>query len=100
LTEETIAAQVLAREAAKMGAVRIVYTDTLRDGTMSGPNITQTSLIAKTSGLKVTASGGVSSLDDLRRLKEVSSCGIDSVIVGRALYEGRFTLSEALNIAG
>jgi phosphoribosylformimino-5-aminoimidazole carboxamide ribonucleotide (ProFAR) isomerase len=44
----------------------------------------------------VTASGGVSSLSDLRKLKSIRRCGVDSVIVGKALYEGRFTLQEAL----
>ena len=48
-------------------------------------------------GVKVTASGGVSSLQDLRDLRAVSACGIDSVIIGKALYEGKFTLEEALN---
>ncbi len=75
---------------------RIVYTDIERDGMLTGPNIEQTCLIARTSGLKITASGGVSSLEDLKRLKAVSDCGIDSVIVGKALYEGRFTLPDAL----
>ena len=79
--------------------MRIVYTDTLRDGTLSGLNIDQTCLIAKASGLKVTASGGVSSLEDLRQLKAAGASGIDSVIIGKALYEGRFTLPEALKVA-
>ena len=63
---------------------------------LTGPNIEQTCLIARESGLKVTASGGVSSLDDIERLRRVSEAGVDSVIVGKALYEGRFTLKEAL----
>ena len=96
MTEETVDAQSLACQVASIGAVRIVYTDTLRDGTLSGPNIDQTCLIAKASGLKVTASGGVSSLEDLRQLKAAGVSGIDSVIIGKALYEGKFTLQEAL----
>jgi phosphoribosylformimino-5-aminoimidazole carboxamide ribotide isomerase len=96
LTEETIEAQSLARKVAGMGAMRIVYTDTLRDGTLSGPNIDQACLIAKASGLRVTASGGVSSLEDLRQLKAAGASGIDSVIIGKALYEGKFTLQQAL----
>jgi len=86
----------LACRVSKAGVERIVYTDIERDGMLTGPNIEQTCLIARTSGLKITASGGVSSLEDLKRLKAVSDCGIDSVIVGKALYEGRFTLPEAL----
>jgi phosphoribosylformimino-5-aminoimidazole carboxamide ribonucleotide (ProFAR) isomerase len=48
--------------------------------------------------LRVTASGGVSSLEDIRRLKDVNNCGVDSVIIGKALYEGRFTIQEALRV--
>lgn len=95
-TEEQIEALVLARKFADLGARRIVYTDTLRDGMLAGVNIDQVCAIAKESGLRVTASGGVSSLADLRRLKAVSECGIDSVIIGKALYEGRFTIQQAL----
>lgn len=98
-TEGQVEALELARKFAALGADRIIYTDTLRDGMLSGPNIEQTCLIARESGLKVTASGGVSSLDDLRQLKRASACGIDSVIVGKALYEGCFTLAEALTVA-
>jgi len=61
------------------------------------PNIEGTCAIARASGLKVTASGGVSSLEDIERLA-IANCGIDSVIVGKALYEGRFTIEEALKI--
>ncbi len=89
----------LARRIASMGVGRIVYTDVARDGMLTGPNIEQTCLIARESGLKVTASGGVSSLEDVVRLRRVSECGVDSVIVGKALYEGRFTLKQAIRKA-
>jgi phosphoribosylformimino-5-aminoimidazole carboxamide ribonucleotide (ProFAR) isomerase len=56
-------------------------------------------VIAKTSGLKITASGGVSSLDDLKQLAAVSHFGIDSVIIGKALYEHRFNLKDAIAVA-
>lgn len=91
-----IEAVELARRIASVGVERIVYTDVARDGMLTGPNVEQTCLIARESGLKVTASGGVSSLEDIERLRRVSECGVDSVIVGKALYEGRFTLKEAL----
>ncbi len=90
---------MLARRVADAGVDRIVYTDVSRDGTLSGVNLEQTCAIARESGLRVTASGGVSSLEDLRRLKTIMQCGVDSVIVGKALYEGRFTLKEALKAA-
>jgi phosphoribosylformimino-5-aminoimidazole carboxamide ribotide isomerase len=89
----------LSRRVASAGVERIIYTDVGRDGMLTGVNIEQTCRIAEASGLKVTASGGVSSLEDIDRLAAVSSCGIDSVIVGKALYEGRFTLAEAMQVA-
>ena len=94
--EEKLSALELARNVASMGVERIIYTDVARDGMLTGVNVEQTCAIARESGLKVTASGGVSSLEDIKRLKDVSECGIDSVIVGKALYEGRFTIEEAL----
>ena len=89
----------LARRIASMGVERIVYTDVARDGMLAGPNIEQTCVIARESGLRVTASGGVSSLKDIERLKRASESGVDSVIVGKALYEGLFTLQEAMGRA-
>lgn len=87
----------LARRVAQMGVQRIVYTDVSRDGMLGGPSVEQTRMIAQTSGLKVTASGGISSLSDIDRLRAADAdTEIDSVIVGKALYEGRFTLKEAL----
>jgi phosphoribosylformimino-5-aminoimidazole carboxamide ribotide isomerase len=97
-TEEQMSALTLAHRVAAAGVERIIYTDVSRDGTLAGVNIDQTCLIAEASGLKTTASGGVASLEDLERLGAVSHCGIDSVIVGKALYEGRFTLPDAIAI--
>lgn len=85
----------LAHVVARAGVERIIYTDVTRDGMLAGPNIEQTLLLARESGLNVTASGGVSSVDDLKALKQLSGFGVDSVIVGKALHEGRFTLGEA-----
>ena len=87
----------LAHRVARAGVQRIVYTDVSRDGMLRGLNIEQTQQIARESGLKTTASGGISSLADLERLRDAAVDGcIDSVIIGRALYEGRFTLRDAL----
>ncbi|HEX3144864.1 MAG TPA: 1-(5-phosphoribosyl)-5-[(5-phosphoribosylamino)methylideneamino]imidazole-4-carboxamide isomerase [Pyrinomonadaceae bacterium] len=94
--QEPLTAVSLARRVAEIGVERIVYTDVQRDGMLTGPNIEQTCRIATESKLKVTASGGVSSLEDLKRLKDAGDCGIDSVIVGKAFYEGRFSFPEAL----
>lgn len=90
-----IRAVELACVVAKAGIGRVIYTDVARDGMLSGVNIEQTLLLARESGLKVTASGGVSSLEDIKRLKQLSVFGVDSVIIGKALYERRFTLEDA-----
>lgn len=97
-TEEQMSALTLAQRVAAAGVERIIYTDVQRDGMLTGVNIDQTCLIAETSGLKITASGGIASLADLEQLGAVSHCGVDSVIVGKALYEGRFTLPDAIAI--
>ena len=88
-----------AQKVAEMGVERIVYTDIARDGMLSGINLDTTREIAEASGLKVTASGGVATLDDIYALRELEPYGVDSVIIGKALYEGIFTLEEALDAA-
>lgn len=97
--EGGVSAAALARRVADAGVDRIVYTDVARDGMLTGVNLEQTCAIARESGLRVTASGGVSSLEDIKQLKTIIRCGVDSCIVGKALYEGRFTLQEALKAA-
>lgn len=86
-----------AREAAAAGAARIVYTDILSDGMMAGPNIEATRSVARAVRIPVTASGGISSLGDIRALRETEADGIDEIIIGRALYLKRFTLAEAID---
>jgi phosphoribosylformimino-5-aminoimidazole carboxamide ribotide isomerase len=97
--QETTSAVELARSMARAGVERIIYTDVGRDGMLQGINLEQTRLIARQSSLHVTASGGISSLDDIKLVAEASADGIDSVIIGKALYEKRFTLQEALQSA-
>lgn len=79
-----------------LGLKRVVYTDVARDGVLAGVNVQAVEELAKQSGLLVIASGGVSSLDDIRLLKEVEHFGIEGVIIGRALYAGAFSLAEAI----
>jgi phosphoribosylformimino-5-aminoimidazole carboxamide ribotide isomerase len=74
----------------------VLYTDVARDGTRVGPNVAATAELAAHASAPVIASGGVGSLEDLRTL---ASRGIQAVIVGRALYEGTFTLEEAVDAA-
>ena len=82
----------------RRGIRRIVYTDISRDGTLNGPNLEATQRVAEKSGLRVIASGGISSLDDLRRLKRLEASGVEGAIIGKALYEKRFSLREALEV--
>ena len=89
----------LAREVADAGVERIIYTDIARDGMLSGPNIEQTLAVVRAAHVHVTASGGVSSLDDIGRLRDTNEPRLDSVIVGKALYEGKFKLEEAIGVA-
>ena len=78
------------------GCTRFVVTDVSKDGTLQGPNIELLRDVAAATDAAVTASGGISSLDDLRELALYENEGIDSAIIGKALYEERFTLEEAL----
>lgn len=87
-----IAPLELARRALAAGARTIVYTDAARDGALAGPDLQGARAIAAL-GVQVIVSGGVASLDDLRRARET---GVAGAIVGRALHEARFTLREAL----
>ncbi|MDR1765884.1 MAG: 1-(5-phosphoribosyl)-5-[(5-phosphoribosylamino)methylideneamino]imidazole-4-carboxamide isomerase [Lachnospiraceae bacterium] len=75
------------------GVRTVVYTDILRDGGLAGPNVASTKELMVLTGLEVIASGGVSSMEDLQAL---SDAGIQGAIVGKALYEGRISLQEAV----
>jgi phosphoribosylformimino-5-aminoimidazole carboxamide ribotide isomerase len=90
----------LAGQVKAWGVVRIQYTDVVRDGTLKGPNLAGIEQIARGTGLRITAAGGVSTLQDIERLKALSPLGVDEVIVGKALYESRFTLEEAARVLG
>ncbi|MCE5252223.1 1-(5-phosphoribosyl)-5-[(5-phosphoribosylamino)methylideneamino]imidazole-4-carboxamide isomerase [bacterium] len=89
----------LGLEMKRLGVSRIVYTDISRDGMLTGPNLAETERMARETGLKIVASGGVSSLGDIRALKEFEPLGVDSVITGKAIYEGTLDLKEAIEAA-
>lgn len=91
-------AQTFAHNLSKIGFKEAIYTDTAKDGTLSGPNISGVKSLLKDGSLKLIASGGISSLEDIRKLKKLANQGLLGVIIGKALYEGKFTLSEALDI--
>ena len=86
---------VLARLDAE-GCARYVVTDVARDGMLQGPNLDLLRRVCARASAPVIASGGVSSLDDLRAIAGLTSAGVDGAIVGKALYAGAFTLPEAL----
>jgi phosphoribosylformimino-5-aminoimidazole carboxamide ribotide isomerase len=89
----------LAREMAQRGVQTVIYTDISRDGMLSGVNVSATAMLAMQTGLRVVASGGVGSLDDIDALLQAASTGIEGVIIGRALYTGAVMLEEAIAIA-
>ncbi|ARD41861.1 bifunctional 1-(5-phosphoribosyl)-5-((5-phosphoribosylamino)methylideneamino)imidazole-4-carboxamide isomerase/phosphoribosylanthranilate isomerase PriA [Actinomyces gaoshouyii] len=82
------------------GCSRYVVTDVTRDGTLTGPNTQLLRRVCERTSAPVVASGGISSLDDIHALTELVGIGVDSAIIGKALYNGNFTLEEALEIAG
>ena len=89
----------LALEMKSLGVKRVVFTDIRRDGKLQGPNLEATGQLAQATGLKVVASGGVTTLDDLRSLRDMESLGVDAVIMGKALYSGAIDLRLALAVA-
>ena len=78
------------------GCSRFVVTDVTKDGTLNGPNLELLAAVAERTDAPVIASGGVSSIDDLRAIATLTGAGVEGAIVGKALYAGRFTLPEAL----
>ncbi|MFM8502797.1 MAG: bifunctional 1-(5-phosphoribosyl)-5-((5-phosphoribosylamino)methylideneamino)imidazole-4-carboxamide isomerase/phosphoribosylanthranilate isomerase PriA [Actinomycetota bacterium] len=81
------------------GCARYVVTDVNKDGTLQGPNLDLLKQVCAATNKPVIASGGVSSLDDLKKLKELVGIGVEGSIVGKALYAGAFTLEEALSVS-
>ncbi|MEI8065792.1 MAG: bifunctional 1-(5-phosphoribosyl)-5-((5-phosphoribosylamino)methylideneamino)imidazole-4-carboxamide isomerase/phosphoribosylanthranilate isomerase PriA [Actinomycetes bacterium] len=82
------------------GCSRYIVTDVAKDGTLTGPNIELLKSVCAATSKPVVASGGVSTLEDLRQLRELVSIGVEGSIVGKALYAGAFTLEEALEVSG
>lgn len=91
-----VTARELAARAAGWGAAAVLYTDVARDGLGGGPNVAATAALARAAGIEVIASGGVGSLDDIAAL---ARAGVPAVVVGRALYDGKFSVAEAVRAA-
>jgi phosphoribosylformimino-5-aminoimidazole carboxamide ribotide isomerase len=92
-------AEAFALQVEAFGASRIIYTDINSDGMMGGPNLDATFKIAKAVDIPVTASGGMSKLDDITQVKKLERLGVDEVIIGRALYLDVFSMDEAMAAA-
>jgi len=82
----------------ELGVARALYTDISRDGTLSGPNVEAIRKFAEATGLRVIASGGISSLEDVRRVAALEPYGVEGMVLGKALYEGRLSLREVLGV--
>ncbi len=100
LETSALDALTVARRMADLGVLRIVFTDIARDGMLTGVNVAATAALARASGLRVIASGGVASLADIRALAAHVFDGIEGVIVGQALYTGAVDLAEAIAAGG
>lgn len=98
-TETTVSPLELAEQMRLAGMETIIYTDISRDGVLTGVNAAATAELAKSSGLRVIASGGVNSIEDIAGLRALANEGVAGVIIGRALYEGRVDLAEAVAVA-
>jgi len=96
--QSTVRALDLALRFEDAGVAAIIYTDIDRDGAMGGVNVDATVTLAQHLTTPVIASGGVSSLDDLRELRPTEEYGITGAIVGRALYDGRVTVPDAIRV--
>lgn len=96
LSTSEVKAVELGKRFAEAGAETFIFTDIATDGMLSGPNVEAIEEMAVVTKKEVIASGGVSSIQDLNRLKEMHTKGVGGAIIGKALYEGRFTLEEAL----
>lgn len=88
----------LAIELKQEGIAEIIYTDISRDGTLTGPNTQALATLAQSSGLAVIASGGISGIADLEKLRDLHLSGITGAIVGKALYDKRIDLAEAIRV--
>ena len=87
----------MAQRVEYLGGKTVLYTDISRDGALLGPNLPQIDSLSSSVKIKVLASGGISSLKDLADLRTLKKPNIEGVIIGKALYEKKFTLKEAID---
>lgn len=98
LKTSSINAVDLVKQAVDWGIREIIYTDISRDGMLSGPNISALEKMTAVSGVKIIASGGISSLADLMLLKALEPRGLTGAIIGKALYSGKLELKKAITL--
>lgn len=96
LDTESLDGIEFAQRMVDLGCVRIITTDIARDGSLEGPDLEGLSRMASAVPVPIIASGGVSCLRDIEALRQLPSPGVEGVIVGKALYEGRFTLAQSI----
>ena len=91
-----VSVKSLLKKIESLGVKEVIYTDVLKDGTLSGPNLSKIKEVAKRSELNFIISGGISSLKDIRNIKGLNLPNIKGIIIGRALYDGRLNLEKAI----
>ncbi|MBI4395414.1 MAG: 1-(5-phosphoribosyl)-5-[(5-phosphoribosylamino)methylideneamino]imidazole-4-carboxamide isomerase [Candidatus Omnitrophica bacterium] len=99
-SEQNIKLRDFCRQIEKVGVKTIICTDVSRDGTLRGPNPKFLQMVLKTAQVNVIASGGISDLSDLKALLRIKASNLEGIIVGKALYEGKFTLQQAIEQLG
>jgi phosphoribosylformimino-5-aminoimidazole carboxamide ribotide isomerase len=93
--QTALTAVELAKRMKTLGVQRVIYTDVARDGMLKGVNCRETENLCRESGIRAIASGGVSSIEDIREIWERRACGIEGVILGRALYDKKIDFTDA-----
>ncbi|MGS0765349.1 1-(5-phosphoribosyl)-5-[(5-phosphoribosylamino)methylideneamino]imidazole-4-carboxamide isomerase [Syntrophomonas curvata] len=95
----SLSAPDFGRRMKALGVETAVFTDVSRDGLLQGPNLASIEAMARDTGLEIIASGGISSLQDIRSLKALEELGVSGAIIGKALYDGKITLADVLQEA-
>jgi len=96
VTTSELDAVEFGKQMRELGVIRAVFTDIARDGLLSGPNFERTKEMAEKTGLRIIASGGVSTVENIYHLKSMQSIGVSGAIIGKAIYDGKITLAQAL----
>ena len=91
----------LAKRMIGLGIKHLLFTDTRKDGTLSGPNVKGIRLFLEAAkGVPVIVSGGITSVEDVAQLRELEASGLSGVIIGKALYDHKITLEDAIKVSG